>query len=346
MKFFTFFRDQRVPQNEFAQRPQYGHSLLQMMSPSTERKWTDCRPGVAVLLLFAVAIVLGTLIAPHVFNLVTWLGREFSLLESLRKTEFEKLMNRCVMVCVLLTLYPAVRLTGLDNWKALGLSRDRRGIRLFWAGWIVGTVSMVFLMLAGWASGAMYYLPGRIGWPLAGKVVSYMLGAVVVAVIEETLFRGAVLGMLRKSMNLLPAALLMSFVFAFAHFATPEPEIGVVRGHWDSGFQMFPYIITDLDLRWEFGFMFITVFFMSMTLCYLYAAYGNLYLAIGLHAGWVWLMRIGGVLLERDDNVMMMMFGPSMSVAKSGLAIIEVLLFFAAAVFLYSRSRKMSTGPA
>lgn len=91
--------------------------------------------------------------------------------------------------------------------------------------------------------------------------------------------------------------------------------------------------------------MFITVFFMSMTLCFLYAAYGNLYLAIGLHAGWIWLMRIGGHLLERDDNVMMMLFGPSMSVAKSGMAIMEVLLFFAAALLLYSRNRKKLSAP-
>lgn len=310
------------------------------LSP-TERKWTACRPGVAALLFFALALVAGTLLAPPVFNLVTWLGREFAWLESLRKTEFEKVMNRCVLVCVLLALYPAIRITGLNNWKALGLSRDHRGVKLFWSGWSIGTVSMIVLLLTGWASGAMFYLPGRIGWPLVGKVISYMIGAVVVGIIEEILFRGAALGMLRKSMKLLPAALLLSFVFAFAHFATPEPAVGVVRGHWYSGFQMFPYLITDLDMRWEFGFMFITVFFMSMTLCYLYAAYGNLYLAIGLHAGWVWLMRIGGYLLDRDDNVLVMMFGPSMSVAKSGMAILEVILFFTAAVLLYARKQKM-----
>ena len=335
-----------MPQKWICETAGQPSCFAEMTPAPAERKWTECGPGPRAVLYFLAAITAGLLIAPPVFNLVTWLGREFQWLAGLRETAFEKLLNRCVILCVMLALYPAIRITGLNSWKALGLSRDDRGLRLFWIGWIIGTVSMVGLMLTGWASGAMYYLPGRVDWSLAGKVVSYMFGAVVVGVVEEILFRGAALGMLRRGLRLLPAALLLSFVFALAHFATPEPAVGVVRGHWDSGLQMLPYLISVEDMRWEYAFMFITVFFMSMTLCFLYAAYGNLYLAIGLHAGWVWLMRIGGHLLERDDNVMMVLFGPSMSVAKSGMAIIEVLLFFAAALFLYRRKRRTVPDPA
>ncbi len=162
----------------------------------------------------------------------------------------------------------------------------------------------------------------------------YGIGAILVGYIEEFLFRGAVFGMLKKMLGVWAGAMLASLLFAAVHFAAPDPPVGVVYGHWYSGFRMLPHMISPLDIRWTNGFMFVSLFLMGMVLCLLYDHYKNLYVAIGLHAGWVWIMRIGIYFMDRDRMQHLMLFGASMTVPKSLIAVLLLSLFLLAVVVL------------
>ena len=74
-----------------------------------------------------------------------------------------------------------------------------------------------------------------------------LLSAVVVALIEESFFRGALLGALRRRFSWLSALVVMSLVFASVHFLKPPPDVHFPVVTWTSGFVLVP------QLFWQYG---------------------------------------------------------------------------------------------
>jgi hypothetical protein len=292
--------------------------------------------------MFIGALLAGALLAPHLFNGLLYLGRSISWLEGLRYVEFEKVANRCVIGALLVAVWPGLKLTGLNSWRKLGLRRSAGWKRHLLLGLGLSIASMVILYIVGWSMGA-YYVRETFKRGFAGKMLTYFVGAILVGLIEETFFRGAIFGMLRKGFGLVAGAMLASVLFSAVHFASPEPTVGVVYGHWDAGLRMLPHMFSEVDFRWEFGFMAVTLFLMGLTLCFFYAYFENIYLAMGLHAGWVWGMKVGDYFIERARYPHLVLFGPSMTVAKSVVAILLMSLFMMVAIGLLVRRRQRGT---
>lgn len=284
-----------------------------------------------ILGLFAAALIVGSLAAPAVFNLLIWLGRNFQSLESLRDIEFERVASRSVLLVALFSVYPAMRLCRLNRFSDLGFRREAGWWKLVASGLLIGAASVVVPFLFGWATGA--YVPrSELQSGLAGKLAGYLVGALLVGVIEEGLFRGAIFGVLRRGMGFWGGAILASVVFSLVHFAKPEPPAGVVYGHWNSGLDLLPHLFNTLTLGYHCFPLAVTLFMMGMALCAFYDRAGNLYFVIGLHAGWVWVMRIGTYFFDRNDAVLGGLFGESEIISKSVIALILVSLFFVGAL--------------
>ncbi|NCC52933.1 MAG: CPBP family intramembrane metalloprotease, partial [Spartobacteria bacterium] len=160
----------------------------------------------------------------------------------------------------------------------------------------------------------------------------FVFGALIVGVVEELIFRGGIFGMARRGCGVVGGALVTGVLFAGVHFADPEPPDGVVYGHWYAGLRMIPYMFTPHDFIAHNGYLALTLLCMGIMLCFFYVTTGNLYFGIGLHAGWVWAMRMGALMFARHEEVLPMVFGPSMTVAKSGAAFMFSLLFLLVAV--------------
>lgn len=282
--------------------------------------------------LFAGSLLAGALVAPHLFNLLLWLGRNFQSLENLRDVEFERVASRTVMVMTLLSVLPALVLTRLGNLRGLGFSSDRGWWKSTGWGWLAGAVSMAALFGLGWALKA-YQLNEGMGAGVAGRLAVYLVGALLVGVIEEALFRGAIFGVLRQAMGFWGGAIVSSAFFALVHFAKPDPQVGTVYGHWCSGLQLLPQMFNRMDLGHRTFPLVLTLFFMGLVLCAFYRRTGSLYFVIGLHAGWVWVMRVGADLVERDRERFGLLFGRSEIVSKSWIAVGVIVLFLAAALW-------------
>ena len=70
------------------------------------------------------------------------------------------------------------------------------------------------------------------------------MGAIIaVGVLEETLFRGMLFGLLRRDMNWRWAAVASALLFASVHFIDQRPNISEIT--WSTGFTAFPQFIHD-----------------------------------------------------------------------------------------------------
>ena len=127
---------------------------------------------------------------------------------------------------------------------------------------------------------------------------------------------------------------LSSTFFALIHFAKPDPVVGVVYGKWYSGLSLLPHMFGKLAPDYPVFPFIVTLFLMGCMLCLLYEVYGNLYVAIGMHAGMVWIMRIGIYFMSRRVDVYPVLFGSGMYITDGYMSLLVMSIFFFASLGL------------
>ncbi len=295
-----------------------------------ENKSQIVSPGRTLVMLLAFLLVViggGLLVAPLVFNFVLWLGRSCPALEGCREVDFDSLASRCLLVVALLGLFPFLRMVGFRSWKDLGFAAEGKGVGLVAKSCFFGSLSMVCLFAFGWLLKAYVWdfeFEPRWLW----KAAAFLVGALIVGLMEETIFRGVLFGVMQRALGFIGGAFFSSAIFALMHFAAPEWPAGVVYGHWYSGLAMLPYLFRDVGFNGHCFPVLLTLFFMGLSLCTLYRLTGNLYSVIGLHAGWVWVIRLASDILARDRHEARAWFGTSGTIVNSPAILVLIVLFW------------------
>lgn len=279
------------------------------------------RRPLAGLAVLAGAAALALLAAPWLFRTLLRLGRGVERFEALRDLEFERVVTRTVLVLLVLALVPALRVAGLRSPSDIGLGRVTgrwSHLALAFAG---GVASMGVLFGLGLFRGAYVIAPAATSAVL-GELVLFAGGAALVALIEETLFRGGLFGAVRARTSFWTAALFSSLLFSLVHFMRPEPGISVAHAHWNSAFLLLPDVLEPVHaLEYYFPFC-LTLTLIGLALCLLYDMTGSLFAPIGLHAGWILVLRGGSLVFERVPDELPRLFGSDAQVAKSWAATI------------------------
>jgi membrane protease YdiL (CAAX protease family) len=237
---------------------------------------------------YALGVVLaGALLAPPLWYAGQWLV-DTQLVPQLAEFRFAKYFNRAVLVVALGSLWPFLRWLGVRRWTDLELDPNPRRFGDLGLGLAVA-VTGVFIVGASILAFDLGELRPTIPWH---RVAGAFVTAAVVPLIEEPFFRGALLGMLRKALSWQRALLFLSIFFAVVHFLKPEPgSPRITDVHWDSGLALVP------ALFWQFGdpgrvaLGWATLFLVGWVLGYTVIRTRSLYMAIGLHAGWVLALR-------------------------------------------------------
>ncbi len=231
-----------------------------------------------------VALLIGACIAFPAFQLASHLGN----------WAFHRVASRIAMLVLAVELVWLARHLAIRS-KAdfgYGLPRGRFVAQcLLW-----GVVGMVTAM-----AGAFFLLDThiRVVDPAfilsAGSVLKIFLvgvgSGVAVAFIEETVMRGAIHTSIQRESGPWVAALLTAPLFALLHFFAkvriPPEEVG-----WGSGFDLLarsfaplahPAAVLDSFLAW---------LVVGLVLSLTRVLTGNIAVAIGLHAGWVIILRM------------------------------------------------------
>lgn len=132
-----------------------------------------------------------------------------------------------VLICVLLATWVMARIER-RSWFDYGL-RDRAAPRHFLSGACVGLVSLTLMLAAMRAAQDFYFGPQAMhGSALAAAAALSFVGFLLVAMLEETLFRGYAFYTLIDGVGFWPAAVVISIVFAAAHVTNPgEAKVGI-----------------------------------------------------------------------------------------------------------------------
>lgn len=249
------------------------------------------RPVRVLLFNLAIIFVGGALLAPFLYWLVHAFADTFP--EFVGKP-FRRYVSRTLMLMALIRLWPLFRDLGATNLKEIGLSAPLIHWRRFVQGLSVGIASFAVVVVAAIAFGGRGVREDLTLANFASHLPTIVPIMLVVAVLEESLFRGAIFGGLQRSWHWVVAALVSGMLYAFAHFIGSVEHTGAVR-LW-SGFTvvagMFGGLFDPERLLPEF----LNLTGVGVILAWGFRRTGNLYFSIGLHAGWIFWVKACAVI--------------------------------------------------
>ena len=247
--------------------------------------------GVGLLaLIYLGAMLFASFFAPVVyFSLQAWAERAPNALNTyLAAKDFPRYFDRVRWLPVLLFLPWLLKHCDLWSWTRLGYGR----ISGYWRpllGWFL--IGWALLMVVAGLQTLSYGLDIRSGLDSSDVLFSALgalVSALIVALLEETIFRGVVLRLVYSALETVPAILLSALFFAFVHFKKiPSPiwtdETPV---NWLSGFVVGFWTLLSVVTTFD-PYTFATTFLAGVSLSIVFLWKGSLWPCVGLHPGWV-----------------------------------------------------------
>lgn len=241
------------------------------------------------------ALIMGTLLGGA---LLAW--PLYTLLDLAVSPNFQKLLTFGTLGVGIVLALAYVRHTGPISPAALGMRWQDRYTRDPLVGFACGLIILALLEGSLLLSGVHEIQRNReyVRMDVLTVVVQAFMLGLIVALVEELLFRGALLTGLLRTHGRAAAMLLSSATYAAAHFLKyPDPAPGAEL-HWYTGIQMFP-----TALRWFASpgtpEALLSLFLFGMLLALVKLRRDSLWPCIGVHAGLVTGYKIAGYLTDR-----------------------------------------------
>jgi len=233
----------------------------------------------------------GALLAPWLY----WLAQVFAhAFPHIAAAPFHRFVDRSLLVFALAGLWPLLRALGMTSWCEIGLVRPHGQLKKLFGGLLLGFITLAVVVGMAIVCGNRVFIQMTTAYKVITLIFSAFGTAVIVAVIEEILFRGGVFGGLRKLFNWPFALLISSVIYALAHFLHPAEFTGTVT--WNSGLVLLPQMLGGFADFYAFVPAFFSLILAGTLLGLAYQRTGNLYFSIGLHAGWIFWLKTYGAL--------------------------------------------------
>jgi membrane protease YdiL (CAAX protease family) len=242
----------------------------------------------------AATILVAALLAPLLFWSAQWLASH-GVFSFLTKYDFETFFHRAILIAAVLLLWPLLRLCHVRAMADLSLARNPAWARDVVGGVLIAVIPLLFcgaLLIAF----HVYSLRHVIPW---SRLIKVFVASISVPIIEETFFRGIILGVLLRMGRKHVAILIVSALFAVVHFLkAPEQTSAVVR--WTSGFNSITHAFAQFGDAMMLVSALATLFLIGCVLADARVLTRSLWLPIGLHAGWIFGSGAFNVLARRQ----------------------------------------------
>ncbi|MGO8700179.1 MAG: lysostaphin resistance A-like protein [Limisphaerales bacterium] len=248
----------------------------------------------SLIAYFVVVFIGGALLAPGLYWGTQWGSHHWPLLTRLAAHPFHRFLGRSLLGLAVLGLWPLLRFGGMAKWRDLGFVKQKQMGMDFLRGLAIGWASLAAAALLACIFGARAWAPPASVAEVMRPLFSATLTALLVAVLEEILFRGALFGLLRKAVSWPAALAASSAIYSLSHFiARTEWKQPV---DWSSGLTLLGEMIRHHPPLVP---AFFTLFVAGAILALAYERSGALFLPIGLHAGWIFWLKISGVFFHQ-----------------------------------------------
>jgi membrane protease YdiL (CAAX protease family) len=280
-----------------------------------------------ILLYLVVVVLLGALLAPPIY----WWFHETL------EYPFYRYLTRATQVTAFVLLGPLLLWLGIRSTREFGLEKNPLAARDVLAGLLLAFAPAA-LLGAAYLALDVYRIKQEL-LPLVLLRIAVTAGTV--AVVEEFLFRGVLLGLASRAFGRWPAALGVSLVFATVHFLRPSKQADPTVEWW-SGLAQIQRVFDaapPLPL-WIAGFL--SIFVAGMILALAALRTRSLWLSIGLHAGWIFCQQALQWLAKyrvRPPEGLLPWIGPNVvsGAVPTGLVPLSVLLLTGMGVWFYLR---------
>jgi membrane protease YdiL (CAAX protease family) len=263
-----------------------------------------------LMIIILASLLISCVLCPPVFYLIQYLRSLSTGLQNALDFPFDRVMRRVILVVSILVLYRERKRLDIKSLASMGLARRRGWKSLLIRGWILGFCSLAIMLLVMMMIGSRFVECDFSGpWDFIFQLAHAFLTGAVVALIEEVFFRGFILQSLLKDLRAGVAVFWTSVFFAIVHFfnAADLPNPGWLAPFY--GFKAVAYFFQPLRTPSEWIPGFIGLFLVGVVLAYACLWTRSLYLAIGLHAGWVFTIKAEGIFLVRLKSFYPWFFG-------------------------------------
>jgi membrane protease YdiL (CAAX protease family) len=230
---------------------------------------------------FAATILFGALIAPFLFWTGQWMVAH-GFFPFLAKVDFESFFHRAILIAAAALLWPLLRITDTRSMADLQLAPNSRWMRDLFAGILFSAIPLLCCGVL-FIAFHIYSLRHSFAWIGFGKIVA---ASIAVPVIEETFFRGVVLGVLLRTSRQYMSIFATSAIFSLIHFLkAPERTSTIVT--WTSGLNSIIHSFARFGDPMSVAAMFTTLFLVGWILADARLRTRSLWLPLGLHTGWI-----------------------------------------------------------
>ncbi len=268
-----------------------------------------------IFLYLLLVLIGGALAAPIAWHLIQMLPPDLlgGLIGKLQGMPFHRYLSRSLQVAAILLLLPLLRSLRVRSLGELGLYGSTRPMRDLGIGILAGLFCIILLDTASLWSGAFTPFPW---WRLAlfGSFFRLLLTAVVVAILEEFLFRGILLGFFRQVTTPALAIVLSALIFSGVHFLNlPAAASRDTSPLWFSGLSVLGSLGSSFPPWPVLGWAFATLFSAGIILGWMTVRTGSLFAAIGLHGSWILgqqAFNLSAYYLVKPPGTLLPFFGP------------------------------------
>ncbi|MGZ8173345.1 MULTISPECIES: CPBP family intramembrane glutamic endopeptidase [Methylobacter] len=214
-----------------------------------------------------------------------------------------KLITRLTQILLLLSIFPAMAYLKFKK-EDLGFSARPTFLKQLPQGFGIGLITLMPVFIVLYVLGIDVVdnsQPWTVGF-IAEKTILSLLLSLLIAVVEESIFRGMLLAGLKKNMPVVTAILISSAYFAALHFLDSKTEISQQNFNLSSGFILLGEAFANV-LNPKNASSFLSLLAVGAFLAVLRTQVKeSLGLCIGCHAGWVWQIKMNGSLFNTDYN--------------------------------------------
>jgi uncharacterized protein len=175
-------------------------------------------------------------------------------------------------------------------------------VKMLFIGGLVTSTSVVLCAIAIFVGDSLSVNP-REPVEVLHKVLIVMPCAFFIALIEELFFRVLFLELLTRYLLFSRALIISALVYALVHFITPDKSFVFKGGGWWEGFLYLPALVERL-IQPGTALGVAGLFVIGIILGLAKKRYQTVYLVIGMHAGWIFSLKMISFLSLTNPHVL------------------------------------------